>query len=140
MINLCSRFVVPLNESTCRKLDILIWTSSWLNLTNMLSFPCTIQHLLQLIFEAIFIFWYSMCLIHLFCCHNALFFVSEQLSFSSNCFCCKPNHFSNSFLLGIYNIYLVPQVFQRINVQYQEQYIKGSEQRYFGTPNFLRSS
>ena len=54
------------------------------NIINNTSFNYAMEHLLQIVYDADWISWEYMCNLHFLYCHNAWFFISEKLSFSSN--------------------------------------------------------
>ena len=73
----------------------------WCNIIDNLYFTYTMEHLFKLSCEAVCIYSKWMCTIHLLCCHNVWFFISEEVSCSYNFVfdCCNHNHFSNYFFL-----------------------------------------
>ena len=100
----------------------------WCNIVETIPFPYMMEHLLQLLCEASYIFFQSMTTINLCCCHNVFFLVYVEVSCSSNFIfdCCKHNHLSNYFNIYISNCHDIPQVFQRRKFQWRENVIKGS--------------
>ena len=77
------------------------------NIIDNIYLPYKMDHLLKLCCEAVCILWQYMCTVHLFCHHNVLFFIYEEVSWYSDLVfdCFRPNYSSNYFLINISNWY-----------------------------------
>ena len=84
------------------------------------------EHLLYIVSESLYIYWYYIWPIYFWCYHNVWFFVLDKVSFVSTLF--RNNYFiynfSNYSLCCFSNTHDIPQVIQIRTFQVQEYYIQ----------------
>ena len=86
----------------------------WWSIVDMIPFYYSIEHFLQLHYEADWLFWQFMLIFHFFYLQNILFPISVEVRSSSNILfgCCRTNTLSKYFIIYIYNRYDLPHVFK----------------------------